>query len=193
MRLVLLVSWLSAAISMSAPAQVAGAQRDRNASDTVAIVRAVLDHIRPDFPHDSVVIDPHAASGRRLPVDSLAASIGARLGAEEDVVPCRGQTPDTCHLEAHLLVRIDSVFVGPRTAEVFVHLWKRGVSTLMPVAQEWRRFYVENRNSRWRFARADRRIQVTESVSGLRRRCAPGHFREEASGALDCTGRCTCS
>jgi len=96
MRPLSLLPWLFVAVSVLAPARVGGAQRDGNASDTVAIVRAVLDHIRTGFPRDSVVIDPRSASGRRLPVDSLAANIGARLGAEEDLVRCRGQTPDTC-------------------------------------------------------------------------------------------------
>src|SRR5919197_746845 len=111
---------IGTALLMCAPTQTVAAQVYTEASDTAAVIRAVLDHIRASFPRDSVVIDTRSASGRPLPIDSLARSIGAELGAEEDVVPCRGATPDTCYLRARLLVRIDSVFLGKRTAEVYV-------------------------------------------------------------------------
>ena len=159
----LLLAWVLAALSAPAPFR-AGAQQNANRSDTIAIVRAVIDHLRAAFPRDSVVVDPHLASGTRLPVDSFVASIGARLGAEEDIVPCQRQSPDTCHLEAHLLVRVDSMLVGQTTAEVVVHFWTGGTSALMPVAQKWRKFFVKRRGREWEYSRASRRVQITERV-----------------------------
>ena len=40
------------------------AQAQTTVRDTVAVMRAVVDHLRPDFPRDSLVFDPTPARGK---------------------------------------------------------------------------------------------------------------------------------
>lgn len=162
MRPILLIAWVALATPTSALTTAAGAQEHATTADTSAIIRSVIEHLRTDFPRDSIVIDTRSASGVRLPIESLASIVGARLGQKEDVVRCRGESPDTCHVSARLFFRIDSVSIGGAAADVFVHFWTPSTSTLMPVAQVMRRFYVERRGGKWEFTRADRRVRVSD-------------------------------
>ena len=142
----------------------AEAQQRPAAADTIAIVRPVLDHLRPEFPRDSFFIDTHTAAGALVPLDTLAVSMGATVGAENTVIQCRRERPDACHMDARLLLRVDSILVRRDTADVFIHLWKPGASALLPIAQVERRFSVVRRRGTWRFARAARRVQVSQRL-----------------------------
>ena len=183
MRFRLRLSLILLAFPGFASARGASAQRGPTAADTVAIVGAVLDHIRSDFPPDSVVVDPHSASGKRLPLDSLVVRLRGRVAAEKDILQCRAERPDTCHLGARLLLRVDSLLIREQQAEVFLHFWKPADSKLMPVAQLLKRFYVEKRDGRWHFARADRRVRVTDNLLHPREQFARDLLRREATAA----------
>ena len=150
----------AAAIMLFGAATQATAQRPSSSRDTVGVVMAVLKQLRFTFPPRSVFIDPSDASGQRLMPDSIAASIGARIGAVDDIVQCTEQNPSTCHVNASLVLRLDSMSMGGERAVVVVHTWRPASSKLMPVEHVRQRYFVQRRAGVW-VAKADRRIQVS--------------------------------
>jgi len=152
----------AAAIMLFGAATDATAQRPSPARDTVGVIIAVLKQLRLTFPPQSVFIDPFDASGKRLMPDSIAASVGARIGAVDDIVRCTQQNPSTCRVDASLMLRLDSMSIDGQRAVVVVHTWRPASSELMPVAHMWRRYFVQRRAGVW-VAKADPRIEVSAS------------------------------
>jgi hypothetical protein len=146
-RFLLVTSLVVLVASVASPARVAAQQ------EAPAIMVAAARWALRSLPSGTVRLDPHrTGDGPPLAAaQAVARELGAELGTLEQIRVCQDVTrPETCRLEADVLLAVAAPRVDRDRARVRVYAWHRTGSAREPVARRTWELELVRTDGAWR-------------------------------------------